>query len=362
MSRAIVHIGAGKTGSTAIQYFLAHNADGLRRLGFCYPVVARASTRADGANHNRLAYRLLESRPTATERAMARALARAAKDSPVTLLSAEVLYMRPFESEFPSSGAYRAAKDAALDRLFRLLAPFQQVDVLCYVRRHDRWIESIYNERIKTGRERGASFAEFAERYGRSHYRPQLEAWAQRGTLSVRPYEAAARSAGGLIGDFCRAVDIEAALPQAPESLRSANPALGRDFVEFARLARRLPLDRRQRARLATGLVAISARELAAAPEPKSWSLFFSFEERRAFLDRFADDDAEVSRRFLSPEFDRLFEPPSPAENADYPGLSAERGFDIAGRLLEYDRALGSPVVRRLRKYSAMIFRREPQG
>ena len=355
MSRAVVHIGAGKTGSTAIQYFLAHNAEELRRAGFAYPVVARASTRADGANHNRLAYQLLEARTTAAERAMAKVLARSAAESPVTVLSAEVLYMRPFESEFPTQQAYLAAKNSTLDRLFAMLAPFERVDVLCYVRRHDRWIESIYNERIKTGRERGTSFADFAARYGRSHYRLQLEAWATRGTVSVRPYEAAARSEGGLIGDFCRAVGIEAQLPDAPKSLRSANPSLGRDFVEFARLAARLPLNRRQRARLATGLVAISARELAERPEPKSWSLFFSLEERRAFLEQFAADDAEVARQFLSRDFDRLFDPPSPDENADYPGLSAERGFEIAGRLLDYDRDLGSPVARRLRKYTSRL-------
>ena len=359
MSRAIVHIGAGKTGSTAIQYFLAYNAEALRRLGFSYPLVAPASTRADGANHNRLAYELLGPQPAAAERAMARALARSAAESPATLLSAEVLYMRPFESECASAAAYLAAKNAALDRLFAMLAPFDQIDIVCYVRRHDRWIESIYNERIKTGREHGTSFAEFVGRYGRSHYRPQLEAWARRGNVSVRPYEAAARSEGGLTGDFCRAVGIEEDLPAAPESLRSANPALGRDFVEFARLAARLPLRGRQRARLATGLVTISARELAAAPEPKSWSLFFSFDERRTFLERFAEDDAEVARRFLSPGFDRLFDPLSPSEHADYPGLAAERSFDIAAQLLDYDRALGSPAVRRLRRYAAMIFLRE---
>ena len=365
MSRAVIHIGAGKTGSTAIQYFLAHNAEALGRLGFSYPRVAQASTRADGANHNRLAYQLLEPRPAAAERAMARALARSAEDNPTTLLSAEVLYMRPFESEFPSPKAYLAAKDAALDRLFALLAPFERVDVLCYVRRHDRWIESIYNERIKTGRERGTSFAEFAAAYGRGHYLPQLDAWAKRlreGRVTVRPYEAAARGDGGLIGDFRRAVGIEAKLPEAPKSLRSANPGLGRDFVEFARLAAALPLDRRQRARLATGLVAISARELAAKPEPESWSLLFSSAERRAFLQTFASDDAEVSRRFMSADFDRLFDPPSPSEDADYPGLSTERSFAIAGQLLEYDRSLGSPVARRIRKYSRALMsgRRRP--
>ena len=355
MSRAIVHIGAGKTGSTAIQYFLAHNAEALRRLGFSYPVVSAASTRADGANHNRLAYELLDPQPAAAERAMARALVRSAAESPVTLLSAEVLYMRPFEAECASAAAYLTAKNAALDRLFAMLAPFEQIEILCYVRRHDRWIESIYNERIKTGRERGTSFAEFAKRYGRSHYRPQLEAWTQRAKVSVRPYEAAARGEAGLIGDFRRAVEIGADLPEAPASLRSVNPGLGRDFVEFARLAARLPLDRRQRARLATALVAISARELAARPEPQGWRLFFTFDERRAFLDKFAGDDSEVTRQFLSPDFDRLFEPPLPSEHADYPGLSVERIFEIAGELLEHDRAIGSPVVRRLRKYASLF-------
>jgi hypothetical protein len=318
-------------------------------------MVVAASTRRDGVNHNRLAYELLEPRPGRAERRMARVLAQTAAHSRVTLLSAEVLYMRPFESEFESSDTYLSAKNAVLDRFFELLAPFEQIDILCYVRRHDRWIESIYNERIKTGRERGVAFAEFAGRYGRSYYRPQLDAWGERGHVSVRPYEAAQRGKGGLIGDFCRAVGIEVELPEAPPSLRSANPALGRDFLEFARLAARLPLDHRKRARLATGLVALSARELADRPEPKGWSLFFSLEERRAFLEEFAADDVEVARQYLSAGFDRLFEPPLPSEHADYPGLSAERSFEIAGQLLEYNCALGSPLGRRIRKYAERL-------
>ena len=193
MSRAFVHIGAGKTGSTAIQYFLAHNEAALRALGFAYPIAAAASTRRDGPNHNRLAYEIIEPAPGRAERSLAPALTRSAREMPVTLLSAEVLYMRPFESEFASAEAYLAAKEAALDRLFHLLEPFETVDVLCYVRRHDRWIESIYNERIKTGRERGTSFADFVARYGRGHYLTQLDVWAKRAGVSVRPYEAAAR-------------------------------------------------------------------------------------------------------------------------------------------------------------------------
>jgi hypothetical protein len=358
MSRVLLHIGAGKTGSTAIQYFLAHNAERLRGLGFAYPIVAAASTRPDGANHNRLAYELLEPQPGRAERAMAKALKKTAAESPVTLISAEVLSMRPFESEFGSSEAYLAAKEAGMDRLFRLLEPFATVDMLCYVRRHDRWIESIYNERIKTGRERSATFAEFAAGYGRSVYLPQLDAWARRlrgGRLSVRPYEAAARGEGGLIGDFRRAVGIDEALPEPPTSRRSANPALGRDFVEFARLSQALPLGRRERARMTTGLTQISARDLAERPEPKSWSLFFTYEERVAFLEAYAADDAEVARKYLSADFERLFEPPDPSEHADYPGLAAERGFEIAAELIDYNRRLGSPLRRRVRKLTRAL-------
>lgn len=358
MSRAILHIGAGKTGSTAIQYFLAHNAERLRGLGFGYPIVAAASTRPDGANHNRFAYQLVGPRPGRAEPAMARALARSAAEGPVTLISAEVLSMRPFESEFASVRAYLAAKEAALDRLFRLLEPFETVDVLCYVRRHDRWIESIYNERIKTGRERSATFAEFAANYGRGVYLPQLDAWARRlrgGRVTVRPYELAARGEGGLIADFRRAVGIAADLPEAPPSRRSANPALGRDFVEFARLAQRLPLGRRERARLTTGLVDASARDLAWRPEPRSWGLFFGYEDRLAFLAAYAADDEEVARKYLSADFDRLFDPPQPDENADYPGLAAERAFEIAGALIDYNRRLGSPLRRRVRKLASAL-------
>jgi hypothetical protein len=364
MGRALVHIGAGKTGSTAIQYLLWHNRAQLAQLGFEYPVVAAATRRMDGANHNQLAYELVEPRPGPAEAAMTKALARSAAGSPVTLLSAEVLYMRPFESEFDGADAYLAAKNRAIDRMMALLAPFERVDILCYVRRHDRWLESLYNERMKTGRVGSVTFAEFAASYGWSHYRPQLDAWASRiasGQVTVRPYEQAVRCSGGLLADFARAAGIDTELQAVPASVRSANPGLGRDFVQFSRLARTLPLGRRAKARLSTGLMQISARQLATTPEPKSWSLFLSYEDRLALLEKFAADDAAVAEKYLSPDFDRLFEPPTREENADYPGLSAERAFEIAAELLEYDRALGSPVVRRMRKYLGPLIPRQEQ-
>ena len=358
MSRAIVHIGAGKTGSTAIQYALSHNQARLTALGFRYPRLKGGSTRRDATDHNRLAYHLLEPRRSRVERASATALAIAAREKTVTLLSGEIFYMRPFESEFPNADLYLQAKGAAIDRLMALLSPFDRVDVLCYVRRHDRWLESIYNQRLKTGRAGELSFDEFAASFGRAHYLPQLDAWAERlpnGRVTVRPYEAAMRGEGGLIGDFFKTVGIEVELPTPKETLRSVNPGLGRDYVEFMRRAQQLPLRRRARARLSSGLMSVSARRLAQTPEPKSWSLFLSREKRMALLQSFAEDDAAVTAKYLHPDFNRLFDAPEASENADYPGLSTDRAFEIAAELLEYDEALGSPIVRRARKLASKL-------
>lgn len=360
MSRVIVHIGAGKTGTTALQYWLTHNAGRLDRLGFAYPDLPGASTRTDCINHNRLGYEILEPRVTRTERAAAGALRRLAGEREVTILSGEVLYARPYQAGLPGPDSYLAAKRASIERMMELLSPFERVEVVCYLRRHDRWFESIYNQLLKSGRTEVGTFEAFAAAYGRCHYLPQFDLWAEavgEGCVSVRPYEQAQRRDGGLLGDFERVLGLAEQLPEPPGSRRSVNPSLGRDFVEFARLGRDLPLDRRARARLRTGLAELSARHLAAHPEPKSWGLFLSYDERVKLLDSYAADDAEVSRKYLSPHFDRLWDPPRPDEHADYPGLAAERAFEIAAELIEYNRTLGSPLRRRLRRLAGALRR-----
>jgi len=358
MSRAVVHIGAGKTGTTALQYWLTHNARRLDQLGFAYPDLPGASTRRDCINHNRLGYEILEPGMTRAKRAAATALRRLAGERDVTILSGEVLYARPYQADLAGPDAYLALKRASIERMMELLRPFERVEVVCYLRRHDRWFESLYNQLLKSGRAGAGTFDEFAAAYGRCHYQPQFDLWSQvvgQGQVTVRPYEQAQRREGCLFGDFARVLCLTESLPEPARSRRSVNPSLGRDFVEFARLARCLPLDRRSRARLRTGLAEVSARHLAAHPEPKSWSLFLSYDARVRLLDGFAADDAEVSRKYLSPEFDQLWDPPRPDENRGYPGLGAERAFEIAAQLIEYNRALGSPLRRRLRKLAGAL-------
>ncbi len=76
MTRLILHIGAAKTGTTAIQAFLSFNRAALEKSGVWYPDPRKFSRGGDEMGHNALAYRLCDQRETVDLKRFREALAR----------------------------------------------------------------------------------------------------------------------------------------------------------------------------------------------------------------------------------------------------------------------------------------------
>ena len=133
-----VHVGAPKTGTTAIQHFLVDNAEALARAGACYPVAGRCSWRP---GHHNVAAEL-----------------RGAPNFEVRLgtlagFVAELVRARP-------SCAILSAEDLVLahehpEVFVRLRDAFAAIGyrarIVLYVRAHGEYVESVYAEAVKLG-------------------------------------------------------------------------------------------------------------------------------------------------------------------------------------------------------------------
>lgn len=125
-----LHIGSQKTGSTAIQSMLSAQADRMEGLGFILP-------KFKGANqaHNRLAQEIARGRSTD----LLDGLYQTVRDNPdrTVIVSSEMIF-RP----------------QILHRLFDTMPEdiAAQTKVLCYLRRQDQYIESLYKQKLKNRR------------------------------------------------------------------------------------------------------------------------------------------------------------------------------------------------------------------
>ena len=350
MTPLILHIGAAKTGTTAIQAFLSFNRAALERCGVWYPAPRQFARNGDDMGHNALAYQLCGQRETVDLKRFRGALVRRGQDFATVVLSAEVFYMRPAEHDYPTFEAYWAAKTTAVARTREFLEGFD-VEIVCYVRRQDLWLEAIYNERVKTWKGGGEEFHEFISGIREEHFIQQLDLWGDhlgKDRITVRPYEPSQLAGGDVIADFCEVIGAGApdTLAAPPKTRLTMNPRLHRDVLEFQRVLSRLDLALHERRPIQRALYEISDQMLNGNGEPGDSRRFLSADQRRDIVLRFEDANRRVGRAYLKRAGDRLFVD-DVVEDADdgptYPGLSVDRATEIVGRL---EQALSRPSYR----------------
>lgn len=198
VKRAFVHIGRGKTGTTAIQRALAANRILLAELGFTYP----GSTR----NHNPIVGEL----PDGAGAASIAAEVRAAPGH--GLISAEGLQNLP------------AAK--VREWLLGL-----DVQIIVYLRDQAEVIASAYQQAVKAELETGA-FEDFVIRCGVQDYRPFLRDWATvfgRENMTIRFYQK-----DDVVPSFLEVLGIRDHAPFLLD-LPDPNPSIAGELLETKR-------------------------------------------------------------------------------------------------------------------------------
>jgi len=351
MTELILYIGAGKTGTTAIQQALSASRARLEEAGIAYPTMPGFDVDASGVAHNPIAYALAGYDTGVDLSAVRERLEAVAAACRRIVLSAEVFYMRPRADDCADRAAYERAKERMIAATAALLKGFE-TRVICYLRRQDEWFESIYAERVKTWKAGDYVSRSFFESLDDDPYIDQLDRWAAHfgDRVRVRPYEAAQLAGGDVVTDFATTLALPMLATPGGKSTSPVNPRLKRDVLEYQRCLSRLSLGTLERQQLTRALKEVSARlDRYEGPDPPGWQRFIEPPHRRTLMRACEPRNRYVAQRYFNASAEQLFteEVPYPDE-ASYPGLQAADALMLRAELHRILRRPGFRLERAL--------------
>lgn len=302
-----IHIGAPKTGSTALQQFLTENAGRLAQHGCLYPDV-----NLRGFGHHDLAFLLHGQYPDwatpqpRTLEALAEDMRRAVATQPRELvLSSEDFYI------FPAPGRLRAflASNGARGN----------ARVVVYLRRQDEALVSWYNQIVKAQGYTGSMEDALRDYRDLWDYRARLAPWAEafgRDALAVRVLEKS-----DIRKDFLGILGLD--MTGFSFASTSPNARINRDLLEYQRQINREPISAQEKRRFHKALIALTA----ATAQTKAFddTPLLDPAARTRLLQDYAASNAAVARDFLGR--DDLFPAPSVVQDqrSTWPGLSSDK-------------------------------------
>jgi hypothetical protein len=320
-----LHIGATKTGTTAIQRFLEqHSTDLHQKHHMLYPNFYDADVSAEmrpGVNYWHGRY--FESSDASKDIDLFQKCIDSCKKHS---LRGMIISYEGLLTKWP-------------DRMGKLSEKLKEnFKIVCYVRRQDHHLESAWKQ---VGHKFCSSKELLYHREGwggwrRTNWYEQLEVWAKyfgKENIIVRPYEKE-QMPKGIFYDFLESIGIK--WEGEADLLRKANVNSGfsRDIMEFLYLNKDFYLDHRDQ-RLYTMLTALLDREYIKKPFD-SYNIL-SPHDRIELLQQHELSNQKVAREYLHREDGRLFYEPWPNLDdpwEEYEGLTVEKMIPIVTALI----------------------------
>jgi hypothetical protein len=318
--KTIIHIGTHKTGTSALQGFLAQHRDDLRNNGLSYPG-RKLSGEPMSTAHNFLALGL------------ASGAVAAAGDAKVLFLSseefnryvlapngtfAEQAQVDMQDAYFAGSDKYWHARRAYLSRLQEV---FDGLDAELWItlRRPDNFCVSMYQQVVRM-RRYTKTVSEFSKSdFPLFHYEKQLDQWsAFFPNIKVFVYEDDLEETGGSVGAYIKRLGN----PIGATALRDAkfvNTASHPHMIDYLRLTNYFPL---RKLAMRNNLTKWGATARDPMFEER-WDML-SVAERDAVIQRFSAANARIKQKFnvqVSGR-DTLFPSEIVARGPKYPGLT----------------------------------------
>jgi hypothetical protein len=320
-----LHIGINKTGTSAIQRYLATHRSELAQERVLYPFSGRA-----GEAHYDLSRELGFAHGKPPVNAEALAQLREALLEEVRRADAQTLII--------SSEDFVLRGDVARVREF-----FSAFDcrIVVYLRRHDHWWLSSYNQAVKMVTnppwEPGIdAYLQFyrKRKSARASHREVLDRWADVfgvSAICVRPYEAL-QNEGGVVADFLRTTGLAPLAVSASDSTERVNESLAGDVVHILDFVQRARIPPRMRDMLTRKLLASVDEARAAAPDPMCPRL------RRRLIDDNRPDYEYIARTYLGREDGVLFREPEPRGDEPWEATPPPDKIAVIGRILNLRR------------------------
>lgn len=297
----LIHIGIRKTGSSALQSFLYENMEKLEEYGWCYPNFSQylfgTSYIKQEVVNGGVFYRKRGELDTKSE----------------NWTRAWELILRLLENRNVIISEERISIWNTNELLAAAKEKYDNIKVIVYLRRQDLAIESIWNQKVKNPIGCYQTFQEFihwneGEECAPYYYKKQLDEISGivgRENLIVRVYEKSQLCGHTTESDFLSVLGIELDRKEWKKNLVK-NFRLDINYLEMKRIFNSLQL--------------INGYEPALE---KYWYIFrelsqsfgnmgdgkgyFTFEERKRFLEQFAFENELIAREYLGREDGILF-------------------------------------------------------
>ncbi|UVK41240.1 hypothetical protein LHFGNBLO_002816 [Mesorhizobium sp. AR10] len=352
--KLILHIGTGKTGTTALQQFLCANARKLREHGIHY------AAPPDEFNFNSITNAQLLTGLDKFRTFFLHHLAEAERAGAHTIIaSSEILYSIRWRARCVGK---KSSADALFEehnlvgRLRASIPEEMECHVLCYVRRPDHWLESVYNQNVKSGILFTGDVIDFlGMTEDMLDYHRCLSIWREvfgSSACSVRVYESALPN---LIGDFVEHVLQSVDISSFTRSHLRANERLSRDVLEYKRLRNKNIPDYERR--LESRILALVDKRII---NPSNNHEYLSPDERAALLSSLEPSMDRLRTEFALPPFPRFNLDAARASWRSYPGLSLEKGREIEFHYNAVQRQIGFRLERLVIRAAALTRRRLP--
>lgn len=297
-----IHIGANKTGSTALQFFLESNRKALSEQGILYPTKGVFCS-AHYHISDKLGYgpKLLQEQPDIIDE-IKNEINHSAE--PKAIISSEYFIL----SKDPSN--------------VRKAFSEYDVKIILYLRRHDLWFESLYNQAVKTALtprwDKGIqSFITYQQTHNIQEfdYLKIIKAWCQvfgQENIIVRPYEKSQFKNQSIYDDFlaCLGVESRSNYVVPDKNLNTSIPIAFLDIVDS--LNRQQSIDNETKKKAINKISSLR-------PDKKSNKSFnLSPAERIEIINSNQDAYRFIAKTYLSRENEILFLDDLPSVDSDW--------------------------------------------
>lgn len=322
-----VHAGYPKTGTTTIQRFLKRNRGVLKDIGVLYP-----KTGIQGTGHVEFAIPFL-SKQYLNRMRKSNLLGDGDSASQIKKQIGQEISESGtgIKSVIVSAESFHGADKEGLSRLVKLYKTDFELKVIIYIRRQDRYAESIHAQAYRV-REMGFNRDQLLRR-GYLNYDYFINLWIEpfgSDNLILREYPEQAFN-GQLVNDFLTAVSIEN-FP-VPTDSRRLNTRMDRLMLEYIRYHTELKFGDGIYFRVENLLEKYSQKH----PVENNFQFFFSPQERQSILEGCRQSNTGLSEKYFNgslfkgvPDLDPM------TDWKKFPGLSESQVRSIDAFLSEH--------------------------